>query len=743
MLNSKIFLHLIAFLLFCVLTIGMTWPLILQLNTHVTPGQQPVMTVPYLNLWTLAWNHRWLQGESDNYWDANLFYPHQKTLAYSEPQFGTSLLTFPIILFGGNTVLAYNVALLIFFFGAGMSVYALCWWLFSQVSDISHIYRCIASCTAGILYAFCPYMFREIGVLQLLATMFPPLCLLGLHRFLLQKQWFDALLFTIGFLGCWYTCAYYGLFLSIFLVCFTILFWNRDLFQKRNLFRGLVTLVILIGGLLPLAYGMHSAKSEMSLDWTQETIQMLSVKFLEYFRLPLYSLFYERLLKLGDHQYSRFMGVMLFFLSCMGGIALFKKPFQVQHTKDTLPNGNNTVRKKSILKYWTLSYLQRCGIFYITMAFVAFILSLGMAFMPIYTKGLGIYRILVWLSPYNLLYKFLPGFSSIRSPHRFAIFMALFLAILAGIGMLWLCRRVRSRWRWVLILTLVSATILELSPLPLRLVKVPGSVDDLPQVYQHVKTLPSDTVLLELPMPSELSEQGLETTAQQVYRSSFHWQHLVNGYSGFAPETWLELVPVLAKSPPKIALSAMKGYGIEYILAQWDDMNQEERTLLSKLETQGHLKPIFRDDNQYTLYQIDNYQHEESKTVYPNLERIAIYENELQHRYVTLCFYYQMDPDDFLLVTPWQNEIEFKISWHKNVGEPILKESKPVLVKNIPYKQSQLLHAGSNAITIDIPAPPPGKYRVIIKHSLASHSVTKSGVCEIYPQGFVHFYEES
>lgn len=743
MLKFKLFPHLIAFLLFCVLTIGMTWPLILRLNTHVTPGQQPVMTVPYLNLWTLAWNHRWIQGESDNYWDANLFYPHQKTLAYSEPQFGTSLLTFSIVLFGGSTVLAYNVALLIFFFGAGMTVYALCWWLFGHVSEISNIYRCIASCTAGILYAFSPYMFREIGVLQLLATMFPPLCLLGLHRFLLQKQWFDALLFSIGFLGCWYTCAYYGLFLSVFLVCFTLLFWNRDLFQKQNLFCGLLTLAIVTGGLLPLAYGMHSAKSDMSLDWTQETIQMLSVEFLHYFRLPLNSLLYERILKIGDHHNTRFLGVMLFLLSCVGGITLFKKTIQVQNINHTFTNGNNTVRKKFIMKYWTLSYLQKCGIFYITMAFVAFILSLGMALMPIYTKGLGIYRILVWLSPYNLLYKFLPGFSSIRSPHRFSIFMALFLAILAGIGMLWLCQRIRSRWRWVLILTLVSVTTLELWPLPLRLVKVPNSVDNLPHIYQHIKKLPSNAVMLELPLPSEFSEQGLEATARQVYRSSFHWRRLVNGYSGFAPETWLELVPVLAKSPPKLALSAMKGYGIEYILAQWDDMNQEERTLLWKLETQGDLKSIFRDNNQYTLYQIDNYQHEESETKLPNLDRIAIYENELQPHYVTLCFYYQMEPDDFLLVTPWQNVIESKISWYKIVGEPLRKESEPVLVKNIPYKRSQLLHAGSNAITIDVPAPSPGKYRVIIKHSLASRSVTKSGVCEIYSQGFVRFYEES
>ena len=117
MFKSKISCHILAVVVFCVLTIGMTWPLILHLHTHVTPGQQPTMTVPYLNLWTLGWNHYWLTGQSDTYWDANYFFPHQKTLAYSEPQLGVALLTFPVVFFGGTTVLAYNLAILVFFGG--------------------------------------------------------------------------------------------------------------------------------------------------------------------------------------------------------------------------------------------------------------------------------------------------------------------------------------------------------------------------------------------------------------------------------------------------------------------------------------------------------------------------------------------------------------------------------------------------------------------------------------------------
>ena len=376
------------------------------------------------------------------------------------------------------------------------------------------------------------------------------------------------------------------------------------------------------------------------------------------------------------------------------------------------------------------------------MACGAFILSLGMAFTPIYTKGLGLYRIIVWLSPYNLLYKFVPGFSSIRSPYRFSIFLALFLAILAGVGILWICRRVRSRWRWTLILCLISVTIFELWPVPLRLVKVPGTLEELPRIYQHVKKLPSDAVLIEFPLPTTPSEQGLEATTRYIYFSTFHWHSLVNGYSGFVPRAESELIEILAKSKPKTALSALKAFGVEYVVARWNDMNEAETVLLRTLESSGSLKPMFRDGSHHTLYRIDNSQHEDSKPWFPNIERLAIYESGQQPHSVTLCFYYQVETDRMLLVTPWQHPIECEISWYKNLGELPGGVGKPILVKNVSYQGSKLLHADSNAIAMDVSAPIPGKYQVIVRHRLGARSLTKTGVCEIYSHGFVRFHED-
>ena len=506
---GKARLHLLAGLFFGLLTIGMTWPVARHLNTHVTPGQQPVMTVPYLNLWTLAWNHRWLRGETESYWDANLFYPHQKTLAYSEPQFGMGLLTAPLAFLGANTVLAYNLLLLGFLWGAGMSMYGLCWYLFrgyaNGVSDprfaSREIYRWVAAATAGVFYGFHFYIFLEMGVLQLLATLFGPLSFLGLHRFVDSNKWRDVLIFCVGFLGAWYTCGYYGLFLSVFILCFVLRFGYRKLFEKRAVMVGIGAAAITIIGLVPLVLGMQSAKTAMSLSRPKFVVENLSAVLGNYLKFPKNSWLYEKLLAVSSPERGTFLGLLLICLSGIAAIAIFRGRSSQRSA------GLSGSREPNAGVFLNLDRFRgRYGVFYIAMAGFAFWLSYGMALIPPDSVGLGIYRFLVWISPYNLLYQFVPGFTSIRSPYRFYIFSVLFLCVLSGWCVLWVSERMKGQWRRVVVPLILVAAIVELWPLPARLVRVPGSVKELPEIYQEIEKLPRDATLLELPLARGGSE---------------------------------------------------------------------------------------------------------------------------------------------------------------------------------------------------------------------------------------------
>ena len=421
--KKRYYSHLLAAVLLMCVVFGMTWPIPRHLNTHVPTGHT-TPAVPHLNLWTLAWNHRWFGSASESYWNANQFHPFPKVLAYSEPQFGTAVLTLPLVIFGATTTQAYNLVLLAFIWGTGMTTYLLCWYLFEEmVPKIGHWIRWTSAVIAGILFGLNPYVFREIGVIQLLALPFLPLTLLGLHRFFSQKRWQDAVLLIVGVLGSWYTCAYYGLFLSIFIVGFVIFFWHRELLGWRTLIKAFVAVITIVVCLIPLAHAMFSIKNFVSMDRPEWLVFGLSAGLRRYFSLPPDSLFYGKILGLRskvDHEYILFLGGMLMLLAGVGIITTF----QIRASQNIRFQSNNPGR-------WSL---RRYKYFYIAMASVAFLLSFGVALLPLTSTGMGPYKMLRWLSPYYLLYKFAPGFSAIRSVGRFSIFCAFFLSILASWG---------------------------------------------------------------------------------------------------------------------------------------------------------------------------------------------------------------------------------------------------------------------------------------------------------------------
>ncbi|MDE0322445.1 MAG: hypothetical protein OXN27_00855 [Candidatus Poribacteria bacterium] len=714
------YLHLLAALLFLSAVLAMTWPLAYRLNTHVLTGST-TPAVPHLNLWTLAWNHHSFGSVSESYWDANQFHPFPKVLAYSEPQFGTAVLTLPLVILGATTTQAYNLVLLAFIWGTGMATYLLCWYLFTEMTPkIGHWIRWISAVIAGILLGLNSYVFREIGVIQLLALPFLPLTLLGLHRFFSQKKWQDAVLLILGILGSWYTCAHYGLFLSIFIVCFVIFFSHRELLDWRTMIKAFVVVITIAACLIPLAHAMFSAKSFILTNRPEWLVFVLSANFRHYFTLPQSSLLYNKILGTGS-QYSLFLGGMLMLLAGVGIVTTF----QICASQDTGFQRNGPAR-------WSLRRYKYC---YITMAAVAFLLSFGVALLPLTSTGMGPYKILRWLSPYYLLYKFAPGFSAIRSVGRFSIFCVFFLSILAGWGVLWFLQRSRTQFRWILAFLIISLTTLEVWPTPLRLIRVPDNSDELPRIYQHVSRLPRNSILLEFPMQKDDGKLQHEMDAQYLYRSTFHWLRLVNGYSGFSPKASGELTDLFTQLTPAARLSALREFGVQYVLTHGNMLTDEEIIQLRSLETEG-LRPLFREGSD-VLYKLDE---GEIETPGPHVEAasFSIYESKRSRQDVTLCLYYEVNVGEALLTTAWKNPIEWEMLWYKDVPKG-QQNTDPVLMNQGAYRGSKLMIPGMNAIEITVPAPPPGQYEVVVRPQSVPDTLAMSGICQLDPTGLVIF----
>jgi hypothetical protein len=147
--------------------------------------------------------------------------------------------------------------------------------------------------------------------------------------------------------------------------------------------------------------------------------------------------------------------------------------------------------------------------------------------------------------PYLLFHELMPGADAIRVPARFFMLMALFLAILAGYGAAALLAR-RDRAGAAIVAAAAVVMLAESWMAPLRmsapLAPVPGfhtSADRidtaaaLSPIYQRLRGASGRVVVIEFPY-ANLPYDMLAT-----YYAGYHRKPLINGFSGFFPESYL------------------------------------------------------------------------------------------------------------------------------------------------------------------------------------------------------------
>src|SRR5918993_1701197 len=95
-------------LLFLVLALAWTWPLVTRLSLRIPhdPGD------PLLNTWILWWSTQAVPF-TEAWWNAPVFYPMPGSFALSEHLFGIAIFTAPLHFLGVNAVAAYNIALIL------------------------------------------------------------------------------------------------------------------------------------------------------------------------------------------------------------------------------------------------------------------------------------------------------------------------------------------------------------------------------------------------------------------------------------------------------------------------------------------------------------------------------------------------------------------------------------------------------------------------------------------------------
>ena len=127
-----------------------------------------------LNTAILAWNSVQVPW-TDAWFQFPIFHPTANALTLSEHLLGISVIATPIYWMTGSALAAYNLTLLLLYPLSGLAMLLLVRRLTGSTP---------AAFLSGLAFAFAPYRASQLPHIQMLASFWAPLALLGLHRFL-------------------------------------------------------------------------------------------------------------------------------------------------------------------------------------------------------------------------------------------------------------------------------------------------------------------------------------------------------------------------------------------------------------------------------------------------------------------------------------------------------------------------------------------------------------------------------
>jgi hypothetical protein len=185
----------LIFLAFVGLTVVMTWPWARTIRDAV-----PDSGDAYLNSWILWWDYYQTFHDPVNLFQAPILFPYHYTLAFSEHNYGISLLMFPLFALGMRPLTVQGVAELLGFILSGYGAFRLARTLSGSNG---------AAWVAGIVFGFGLYRFHQLGHLNYMFCGWIPLLLEALVLFARRRTWRRAIWLGVAFLMNALTCIHW------------------------------------------------------------------------------------------------------------------------------------------------------------------------------------------------------------------------------------------------------------------------------------------------------------------------------------------------------------------------------------------------------------------------------------------------------------------------------------------------------------------------------------------------------
>ncbi|MGH9383135.1 MAG: DUF6044 family protein [Vicinamibacterales bacterium] len=517
-----------------------TYPLI----TKFTSAARLDSTDGRWSVWVVSWVAHALTTDPLNVYRANIFYPHDNALAFSEANLVEGALGVPAWLLTQNPMTTHNSVFVLSFVLSFVATYYLVRHL---VADRR------AAAVAGVLYAFCPYVFGHFPHIQLLMIGGLPVCLLAFHRFEEHSTTSRALVLGVSLWLMGLTCAYYGLFAGgiVALGSITLAFAHNRLWDWQY-WRGVaIAAIVCVGLTVPFFLPYLEVQQDVGFSRTLTEAYrysanagawLASAAWAHSLWLPYVRGFTEVL----------FPGIVTVVFGVAGAwIGLTRLSSKGKERGSRIDRG--------------------IVVFYVLTAVVSFWIALGPA------AGL-----------YTLLYRSLPIVSMLRAPARTGVVVALCLVVLASVAMARLLKgQRRATLLGVVLFVLASA---DLFRAPVRM----QDRDPLPPAQHMLARLPAGPVA-EFPFWYERLDYHRH--AYYMLNSTVHWQPMVNGYSDVIPQDFRDNARPLSSFPDPASFDILERIGARYALFHLDSYDERSREkLLARLkEYEPYLRPLHTD----------------------------------------------------------------------------------------------------------------------------------------------------
>jgi hypothetical protein len=362
-----------------------------------------------------------------------------------------------------------------------------------------------AAAIAGAVFASYPFRFEHYGHLELQMTMWMPLTLWAVHRALARGRWRDGVAAGVAFALQTLSSLYFGMFFAVYLLVLGAAVWIGRRFPARPI-AALAGGAALAGAIVaPVAAPYLANKAAMG-DRDLATVAFYSARGEDYLKAHVRARLYQRWSHRAHPERQLSPHIVPIALSVAG----------------------------------ILPPLSVAQIGYAAALAVSLDGSLGV-------NGF----VFPWLRDH------VPGYAGLRVPARFSMLVGLTLAVLSGYG----AARVLNRWprfRGVITVGILAAVVVDALPY-LELEPVWPRP---PSIYDAIADDRS-AVLAEFPMPPHQDSSWRD--ARYLYLSTFHWHPIVNGNSGWAPPSYLELLKQEREFPSDESIAYLRQRGVDYI----------------------------------------------------------------------------------------------------------------------------------------------------------------------------------